>query len=152
MLCCHLFAHAGGPCGAAISVRARHAPYLGRLLRGFFPWDNQSTRRSGRRATPTATGSARTHTAGRGASRSTTKLGAGPGTMGRSRVAAGATAAAIGAVLGFLALFLREMGLALAEVVLLGLTLFYAHAGRISDLGWLLVAAGAVTSQGCWKS
>lgn len=53
-------------------------------------------------------------------------------------------AAAIGVALGFLALFLREMGLVLAGVVLLGLSFFYVRTGRISDLGWLLVAAGAV--------
>lgn len=62
--------------------------------------------------------------------------------MDRSRLASGTVAAVLGAVLGFLALFMREMGLALAAVTLMGLIIFFVRSGRSDDVGWVLLAAG----------
>ena len=48
----------------------------------------------------------------------------------------------LGAILGFLSLFLREVGWVLGGLLLIGLSLYYATRGRTPDAGWLLVAAG----------
>ena len=48
----------------------------------------------------------------------------------------------LGAILGFLSLFLRETGLVLGGLVLTGLSLYYVTNSRTPDAGWLLIAAG----------
>jgi hypothetical protein len=52
-------------------------------------------------------------------------------------------AAALGAILGFLALFLRELGWLLAAGGLTYLISAYVRMRRVADVGWLLLAAGA---------
>jgi hypothetical protein len=60
----------------------------------------------------------------------------------RSNAAGALFAFLLGSVLGFLSLFLREMGWVLGGLALTGMSLFYATRGRTPDAGWLLVAAG----------
>ncbi len=64
--------------------------------------------------------------------------------MGRSSLAGGIVAAIIGGIVGFLGLFLREMGLVLAAVVVVIASLSYVRSGRGRDVGWLLLGAGVV--------
>lgn len=52
--------------------------------------------------------------------------------------------AVIGGVAGFLALFLREMGLAFGAAVLIGLSIYYVRSDRSGDVGWLLAVAGLI--------
>lgn len=53
-------------------------------------------------------------------------------------------AAAIGGILGFLALWLREMGWIFSGAMALVLAAFYISRNRRASVGWLLLAAGAV--------
>ncbi len=64
--------------------------------------------------------------------------------MGRSSLAGGILAAIIGGIAGFLGLFLREMGLVLASVVVVAVSLYYVRSGRGRDVGWLLLGTGTV--------
>jgi hypothetical protein len=52
--------------------------------------------------------------------------------------------ALIGAALGFLALFLREMGLAFAGMLGLVLVLYYASKRRYRAIAWLLIGGAGV--------
>lgn len=62
----------------------------------------------------------------------------------RQGLAGSLLAIVTGAVLGYLALFLREIGWLLGAGVALALGTFYVRARRGADLGWLLVGAGAI--------
>lgn len=61
----------------------------------------------------------------------------------------------IGAVLGYGAIFLRELGWLFAVIVTLGLLVVYLRQRRLWDLGILLVAEGAwptyVAGWGLWQ-
>ena len=62
--------------------------------------------------------------------------------MVNSSAASALFAFLLGSILGFLSLFLREVGGVLGGLLLIGLSLYYATRGRTPDAGWLLVAAG----------
>jgi hypothetical protein len=49
-----------------------------------------------------------------------------------------------GVFLGFLSLFFREMGIVIGLVFTTVLAAFYVTHGRVRDVGWYLVGAGAV--------
>ena len=62
--------------------------------------------------------------------------------MDRSSPISALFAVGFGAVFGFLALFLREMGWVLAAVGMTFLSAVYVRQRRLPDIGWLLLAAG----------
>jgi hypothetical protein len=61
-----------------------------------------------------------------------------------SSVLQAVVAVALGGLLGFMALWLREMGMIFAGATLTVLVAFYASSARLTDAGWLLLAAGVV--------
>lgn len=64
--------------------------------------------------------------------------------MGRNRLTGHLMAVGIGGILGFLALFLREIGWFLSGALSGVLIGFYVSQRRTSDAGWLLVGGGGV--------
>lgn len=64
--------------------------------------------------------------------------------MVRSDLVGSVLAAAIGGLLGFIALWLREMGWAFAAATTVVLVAFYVSRNRIASIGWLLLAGGGV--------
>jgi hypothetical protein len=62
----------------------------------------------------------------------------------RSNLGEPLLAAALGGLLGFMALWLREMGWIFSGAIALVLVAFYILRNRRASVGWLLIAAGAV--------
>jgi hypothetical protein len=72
--------------------------------------------------------------------------GAGRGPTVRSSVGEAVLAAILGSFLGFLALFLREIGWVFSGGMALVLIAFYLSRDRPASVGWLLLAGGAIPS------
>ncbi|HEX7172322.1 MAG TPA: hypothetical protein VF365_06935 [Candidatus Limnocylindria bacterium] len=62
----------------------------------------------------------------------------------RSSVGEALLAAILGGILGFLALFLREIGWVFSGAMALVLIAFYLSRNRPASVGWLLLAGGAI--------
>lgn len=62
----------------------------------------------------------------------------------RSNLGESLLAAALGGLLGFLAIWLREMGWIFSGAMAVVLAAFYIARHRRASVGWLLLAAGAV--------
>ncbi len=64
--------------------------------------------------------------------------------MDRSKLANGIFAGLLGGIVGFLALFLREIGMISGAIVLAAMCLYHFRNQRANDAGWLLFGAGLV--------